>query len=221
MKTNDFLFTKKPYKAVQAGDTLVCGIGLNDSLRKCSHSPTYQTWAGLLRYVVENPSFSICSEWKKLSGFALWFKTREALKAKHPDYIFDTLWLSRSRSRVFSPDTIALIPRSLSAFLTRTNSNTVSGYPGVKQVGSKFKAVIPTVMADFGIPVPVGSTKLFDNAVDAQMVYLRLKQMVLAHILVKFEIDESVKLNAFQFYKRMEKQIAKHQPINDLTDLFN
>lgn len=179
---------------------LTWGVGTNDGARqqiltrdaagkviRLHTDPIYMRWSGMLqrcysdKWLEKHPSYRgclVCDDWKRLSNFSLWAKSRiDPLNIVHYDLDKDILF---PESKVYSPETCAFVPSWLNRSLVRRPSAT--GLLGVRERKGRYAAQIFTN----GIKRHLGT---FDNPEEAHEVWKKEKKSEIIRLTAKYEQD--------------------------------
>jgi len=151
---------------------IVMGIGINDEFRVSKNSKpskAYQAWAQMI-VKTTNPEASgyvadgvICKDWLTFSKFKEWFDKN------HVDGWVMDRGILNPNDNIFSPDHCVFVPRHLSRFARKINSNNMFGLTGVSRITREGAPdVYVSSIRIAGKNVHLGS---FSNAIDAHKAY--------------------------------------------------
>lgn len=100
--------------------SLVCGMGINDSIEPTTDNPIYVKWHMMLHRCQKDKDKQVCSQWLLYSTFAGWiteYKSRYYPDIPLEDLDLDKDLFSNPGEQLYSPETCCLIPPKINKLL--------------------------------------------------------------------------------------------------------
>lgn len=165
----------------------------------------YNAWMYIM-YQVKAGKYTVCPEWLLASTFKAWFDANRC-----PDGIVTQLFDTKRRPTHFSPETTCIVPKAISALVSRTGNVLRHGLRGVN-----FKPRVKTEMAYFAMCWDLDKKRALPKAADSELdahIMWAVAHVARIRDCMAILTKETTLSILERFCAHMEEDIAAHRPM--------